>query len=423
MTSRGMVKRTYAHKKGRAARNVSSSPSQDVGSDSKMSQSVLKRPQRSQESGDNLHHASGAQERYLKRLRRASGAPDSDVSSDPCPFDELDVNDFSTFQTPLPLASTVESPVVKSGPPEQFSPLPVARRILSRTGSRNLKENSRHPRNLASPFSSRPGSVATSPAGKKQRKRPLMTRTLSEQNEQVDPQNDLLRSVNPPRRIQPDVLGLSLRDRRPSVPNSSFLMQEMARQDWLVPPKVLSRLTIRNVDLSALDSSPELASDNSMFFGDPPLAVSTPCHKHTSKFGRVYAPFDGYCSPELVDGSVHGSPLAFQGNTDDVFMTDGTLPHTPDHSHGPTSCSIISDIDLPLNPPSAHGLRAPGKEPKLVSLRPYALPFAQPRNPSGDEEDSLFSPLRSTEYAIDLPPLSSSPDPVAQVSDIVVGYF
>jgi hypothetical protein len=408
-----MVKTTYAHKKGRGARNIPSSPLHDIASDSpNVVQSMLKRAKESQtRSGDNLHRTSGAQERFSKRLKRASGTRDLEMTSD-LPFDNLDVNDISAFQTPHPLISAVGSPAVKPGPPEQMSPVPVARRILSRTSSRNLKENSRRPRNLASPFSSRPGSITTSPVDKKYLKRPLpiaMSRTRSEQKEQVNPENPLLRSVNPQHKKTPEVLKLSLRDRRPSVPNSSFLMQEMARQDWLVPPKALSRFAIRDVDSYALDSSPEFAGDHSLFFGDLPLAISTPCHKHTAKLGPMYAPFNGHCSPEL---SACGSPVAFQGNTDDIFMTDGTLPHTPDQGRSPNSCSILSDIV----PCTTFGSRA-ATEPQLVSLRPYAFPSALSSTPSIDGEDSIFSPFRSTEDG--LPPLGSSPGSVTQRDAVV----
>ncbi|KAJ7836723.1 hypothetical protein B0H13DRAFT_2422715 [Mycena leptocephala] len=131
------------------------------------------------ETDDPDHYTSHAElsQRLLKRARR---------SSNPEPFSSKKLKPSgvtpagsqsgspSQYETPHPSALTEEQKFKLNSSrglpvhPDQFSPLPVARRITSRTASRNLKENAslrglKRGKLLDSPFNSRPSSAASSP--------------------------------------------------------------------------------------------------------------------------------------------------------------------------------------------------------------------------------------------------------------------
>ncbi|GBE86537.1 hypothetical protein SCP_0904160 [Sparassis crispa] len=194
------------------------------------------------------------------------------------------------------LPSSASQPVA----PETFSPLPVSRFLLSRTSSRNLKENSSRigTRLLASPFSSRPGSRTSSPkAGAKTKatKRPTFhskSRTLSNStfkhsintNSSISgPRADILDpsvgvsgsfySNTPSTASIPDKPKASstLHIRTGSIP--SVPSHQDFSQTWLVPPQKLSR------------SPPPVDPEHPSFFTHVPNQMSTPPRKRRATTG------------------------------------------------------------------------------------------------------------------------------------------
>ncbi|KAJ7842418.1 hypothetical protein B0H13DRAFT_2413701 [Mycena leptocephala] len=153
---------TYAHKRTRSRppRVVSASsplPETDdpdhYTSHAELSQRLLKRARRS----------SNPEPFSSKKLKPSGVTPAGSQSGSP-----------SQYETPHPSALTEEQKFKLNSSrglpvhPDQFSPLPVARRITSRTASRNLKENAslrglKRGKLLDSPFNSRPSSAASSP--------------------------------------------------------------------------------------------------------------------------------------------------------------------------------------------------------------------------------------------------------------------
>lgn len=207
------------------------------------------------------------------------------------PLDTQQIYD-SLFETP---SHPSDAQLIKSyAEPDQLSPLPVARRMLSRTSSRNLKENSgSYRQGLASPFTSRPASRASSPrrASKTPGKRPLhlKSRTLSSSfiKQQVKPA-DVTRSASSRRHedttfdsiFSPTTHGpapaLSSHSRTGSIPvMPSSLLDHIPAQDWLVPAKALSRSPPSLEDMQ-LD---HIAAEHPSFYLDEPARISTPPRK------------------------------------------------------------------------------------------------------------------------------------------------
>jgi hypothetical protein len=424
------VKSTYAHKRGRALaiKTLSSSPLEDPGQGevtrSEMSRRMLKRSHRSEHSQivseRDPHSVPGPTERLSKRIRRVadlpaeSPDPNAMTSDDMVPFN---ANDISQFQTPDSSNSMPGTAIEKAARPEQWSPIPVASRILSRTSSRNLKENSTVSRGLASPFNSRPGSAASSPKGKAKSKRHLPKANSHALFDKKNLDADVSLTVHHNARRSPGLTKTGLHNRRPSVPAPAHMIQQMTHQDWLVPPKALSRAFLTD----DMNSSPESTINPSTFFEDLPVAASTPYHKRTmtSEDGsRIYAPRDAHSPPGLTyEPSIHD--LATQRDQrDDFLMVDDIFrARTPD-GHNLTSCSIISHVPSYPNSPSAHEAhdRGPANTGhlKLVTLRNYDLAFPHLRRrveiDGDDEGDSIISPLRRVDHIVQLPPPSISQD-------------
>ena len=193
------------------------------------------------------------------------------------PLNKQDINDLS-YQTPRPLESPVKPKNAEQDALEQLSPVPIARRMLSRMSSRNLKEN-RSNRNLASPFSSRPGSRSGSPEKPIQdnSKRPRLhvkSRTLS---------SSIMSNVknpNPANAFNNNFSGESVATtsttqqiahaRTTSIPTiPSNPLGQISPQAWLVPPKAISRSPI------ALSVPPDV-NEHASFYFDTPIEVSTP---------------------------------------------------------------------------------------------------------------------------------------------------
>jgi hypothetical protein len=397
------VRATYAHKR-RERENVLSR--------SEMSHRMLKRSHSSEVSQSVMGRDPSAMlERNSKKPKHTrADAPDTNPMEF-FDFDQFDINDASQFKTPFPAAGTehfeLKSSVGQLVPPEKFSPLPVARRILSRTSSQNLKENvSCSTRKLASPFSSRPGSVTSSPKNHTRNKhRPphLRSRTLSNNNQQENVPQAAPLFVTQSVRNSPNADMASLRDRRPSVPNPAYMLNNVSRQDWLVPPKALSRsmLTAYN---PVFGSPPETAFGFSEFCDRPPQAASTPYKRMTSDT-QTY---------RQVPEDIQNADKTMIIGDDTVSMSGDTLVHvrTPERRIGEHTCSIISShrssrtADDPYGGPASF---------KLVSLGNYDISFPHlVRSPgshdSEDDEDSLLSPARPVSRPVPLPSLDSSPN-------------
>lgn len=296
--------KTYSTKRGRrrglaqpeAGRAIdSSSPSLSHSQDdqditlTEMSKRMIKRafpgPSTSVHNADSNHHSNDS--------KRPKTSNDSEGSDD-MPQALVSQSMFSrpladnSFQTPrLPLAKT--SPDSTSPEIEQFSPLPVPRRILSHSTSKYLKENVIFPNGLASPFSSRPSSRSGSPMEQKRRRGALKSRTLSSNLSKrtstsalpnvlgakidlsTDPthQNSVKSelSLSSTGRTQP-----TTHARTSSIPTmSSSSFGSSATEKWFIPTNVLSRSPQQ-----LNDQSGRFKSEHPSFYFDIPLQVSTP---------------------------------------------------------------------------------------------------------------------------------------------------
>jgi hypothetical protein len=184
------------------------------------------------------------------------------------------------YQTPFNL-----SPVSSPTAPDPMSPVPPSRRQLSRTGSRNLKEN-KGIRHLASPFHSCSASKACSRSGsktnspkKKINKPPfyIKARTRSEANAHLGanvsdevpfPVSGSLPTLGS---MKAAVYGPHLADK-----STDYMLQNLSGQDWLRPAKALSRSPFPEdyVPPGTPFQEWDLSSDS--FLGGVPLQTSTP---------------------------------------------------------------------------------------------------------------------------------------------------
>ncbi|KAG1738900.1 uncharacterized protein EDB91DRAFT_440849 [Suillus paluster] len=268
--ARQPVKITYAHKRGRAkaAPKFMSSPLEDLSPDrdditrSEMSRRMLKRSRGVAHQDEDRARPKG---RAVKRVRQTVEPDALEVEAD-----------MSTFQTPFPSAEyvhplSVTRPLVQ----EELSPVPSAKRIFSRTSSRNLKENSTS-LPLASPFHSRPssphpGSISKVKARPSRVPLHLKSRTLSgafQKNDNAYTRRKLSHkdstaslndkklsrkgstmSLNDTRLIRKNsTLSLnkiarnspSSHQRRPLSPDPSYMLSHIAQQDWISPSKALT---------------------------------------------------------------------------------------------------------------------------------------------------------------------------------------
>ncbi|KAF7338815.1 hypothetical protein MSAN_02204200 [Mycena sanguinolenta] len=129
------------------------------------------------EIGDPDHYLSRSEfsQRLLKRARRFSNPePLSSKKQKQPEVTPAGSPSQQQYETPHPSVLSEEQKFKLNSSrglpvhPDQFSPLPVSRRRISRTGSRNLKENTslratKKGKLLDSPFNSRPSSAASSP--------------------------------------------------------------------------------------------------------------------------------------------------------------------------------------------------------------------------------------------------------------------
>lgn len=203
----------------------------------------------------------------------------------------------SIFETPYPSDQTTLQSYLVSMEDGPLSPVPLGRRILSRTSSRTFKENKSYSRSLASPFHSRPASRSPSPLKSQDPKRPALyskSRTLSssflrqnkktsgvDQNSTYSINDSLFDSThsaytNISQTVNDKTATAYSHARTTSIPNvSSHLLGEIAPEDWLVPPKALRRSPPSHDDME-LDV---FQADCPSFYSDMPNEVSTPSRK------------------------------------------------------------------------------------------------------------------------------------------------
>lgn len=367
-------------------------------------------------------------ERRSKRLKRVNASSAGTREDYILSLDDLrpvDPTDASLFQTPFGEEYIHPSLVQKPLVPEQMSPLPVATRMLSRTTSRNLKENATSSRptsskSLASPFISRHNSANSSPGtklnpksrgkskaiAKSSTQRPALTTkshstNSTSQNEfkaQSQPQLQDHEPIftmnhsaqNSPRRA-PNPLA---RNRYPS----SHTLTQISRPDWFIPPKVLTRSD------TPLDSDDEMYTPpdfgvvgsvrSSSFLADVPIAFSTPLPRRPPQLDPdmntgVYASGSGLYAlgndfdipaflhevdpfrahvPSLDNPPNVGNEAA--QNDGDVVMTDVGRPRKTLHISKNSIISSSGDFTLAPSNPAITNLHNNSNDPGPDSLFP-----------------------------------------------------
>ncbi|TCD71786.1 hypothetical protein EIP91_003129 [Steccherinum ochraceum] len=347
--------------------------------------------------------------------------PDSD---DPC----YETPYVSLPQDPSHVASTLHATS-----PDRMSPVPASRRILSRIGSRNLKENlSRNDqRGLASPFHSRPGSRAASPDFVSQgpAKRPRLhtkSRTLS---------SDMLsRNQAPVLAVAPAVLQnkpqVANHNRTASIPTiPSASLDDFDPQSWLVPPQALSRSP--SSILAQLDDPQH---EHPSFYFDAPAAVSTPARKTRAttsiytddSLGLGEEPSLAQLIPLIApkqpgrrrrrtimqapDDSLFSSMLDFS-----AYITDEESPNHIRRSQGPSSVaqdlphvSVRSTKSQSFSTPGLGSAFSPSSE--AVPMDEEVLPPSSPLNLFGYASSPQRKELSSLLTSMDITDVYVAPD-------------
>lgn len=259
--SRGRLVATYARRKGRSRMsNVSSSPIKSTDCEdlslTEMTQRMKKRARQS-----NPHLDLGTYTESQKVSKRPKNThvlapallPDFDDKcsssvSSLSPLDSLvSLNDETNnlqYQTPFNL-SPVNSPTA----PDPMSPVPHCRRQLSRTDSRNLKEN-KSVKHLASPFHSHSASRACSRSGsranspKMKIKKPsfyIKARTRSEANvaQSVENVSEALFPISGSLPTLGSMKSVAC-DSQSANFSTTYMLQNLSELDWFRPAKALS---------------------------------------------------------------------------------------------------------------------------------------------------------------------------------------
>ncbi|EKM50510.1 uncharacterized protein PHACADRAFT_213433 [Phanerochaete carnosa HHB-10118-sp] len=407
-------------------------------------------------------------ERLAKKLRRPSqsslydGVEDAlafTVPSTPVnqhdrslPLDTQRIYD-SLFETPYQLRPSDESLIKSYVEPlasaDSLSPTPVARHMLSRTSSRNLKENSNRlaRQRLASPFTSRPVSRNSSPhkTVKTPGRRPLHTksRTLSSsfvnkpvKSASVHKSNDfekddagydsIFSSTAPG-----SALSSSAHSRTGSIPAMpSNLFDHISPQEWLVPAKALSRSPPSLEDMELDDWTVKHTS----FYLDTPIKISTPPrrrrttitlhnHRTSASLGKSQSRTESMdltdvvtaTEDEIARGNVSAQPVpepiqprrrrrtVVHMSSDSIFssaldfsayMTEfsPTKVHgsaSPRHSASSSGEHAAGTAGGPAAPLSLD----PAFSPDLAPLQDSQEPHASPKTPAGSAHVSRTMPF------------------------------
>ena len=346
----------------------------------------------------------------------------------------------SLFETP---SRPSDEQLIKSYiEPDQLSPIPVARRMLSRTNSRNLKENIGSSRQcLASPFSSRPASRTSSPrqALKTNKGRPLhsKSRTLSssfgrQQAKPVDTtqsatshghEDSIFDSIFSPTTHAP-FTGISTHGRTGSIPSMpSNLLNHIPAQDWLVPAKALSRSPPSLEDMQLDD----IATDHPSFYLDEPAQISTPPRKR-----RMTVTLRNFRPPAVENHQSDSVPMDLTDPVtaaeEDRIVTDTEEDGGPAHSRRRrrtvvhmSSDSIFSsalDFSAYMTEFSPTQKIHNGPQPPLPQVPPgLTAPCSDFLDPTLDSAcaptplDPAFSPASNIALALDLAIVSGPNSP------------
>ncbi|KAF8141910.1 hypothetical protein EV363DRAFT_1309370 [Boletus edulis] len=298
---------------------------------------------------------------------------------------------------------------------------------MSRTISRNLKENSTHPQTLASPFNSRPGSAAASPTrksrGRSSRRRSRISlhaksRTLSgvfKENSRLVSRKDSTASL---KNTHGESSTRHIRHQRyPSGPSASYMRSQPAQEDWIAPPKALSH-TLGSSDIPllprTLDGDGEIPSpggsvrSGGSFYVDQPQFCSTPAISRLRKVPDLHrrrtrndnfrkdSPDADDLDIEMMDSTVPAQRQAIHlsGNSifssSDEFTLRSLLAHREVHDGSQADHSLarsfIVEYDIPLadsdhSPVSAAAsemLDLEGALKESVGEQPFGLPGTSP---------------------------------------------
>ncbi len=254
-------------------------------------------------------------------------------------FSQTSLQLSTPFQAVPSDCSMVPSSVLHpSAASDQLSPLPVAKRIISRTSSRNFKENAgqRGSRSLASPFNSRPGSRVSSPKRptKQRRAQHTKSRTLSQSGALKEKFVDRnVPSLNADLPLHPNATTISEIDTYDKAPvaahnraSSIPTFKPALDQTWLVPPKALSRSPpvadsdTEGDNLRRMDVDLEHPS----FGRDAPLYISTPPRRQRSATVGAWA----HGLMPQIDAEPPPPVHSFRYDSE-VDMTDSSRPGSP----------------------------------------------------------------------------------------------
>ncbi|KZP13242.1 hypothetical protein FIBSPDRAFT_936496 [Athelia psychrophila] len=465
--SRNPVKATYGTKKARNRRHVASttqisSPLENLTdqeedlSRSQMARRMLKRTRQAAQITDETQAVdpdpSQEPDRSSKRTKRTvptSLGVDNDSVTSLNDLRTTGPTDASQFQTPFGDAYIHPSLVTQPLSQEEMSPLPVANRILSRTSSRNLKENATKSRpssskGLASPFTSRHNSDHSSPGSKKPRKslpksknittlgtrRPALTTKSHSFNSTS--QNKASSKSQPLQPHEPAFTMNHSAHTSPRLPNplarnrfpSSHTLAQVSRPDWFVPPKIVNRNTTMDSD-EEMSTPPDFGIERSIgsssFLADSPLSFSTPSRRKLPTLASAVED-DGYSSPSLLYGLGHDTPAflhdadpfrgqasSFYGtnlNDEDVRMTDAvSRPRKILHISANSIVSTSGDFTLATLPNPAVS-RAENRD-EIDSLFPSNDDITM--QPRVQEPEKAVAPQQKQSLAQKCIPLFSSP--------------
>jgi hypothetical protein len=411
---------------------------------------MLKRSRGVANEGEDMVRLKG---RLVKRARQA-------VESD-APEAEADVD---AFQTPFPSVEYVHSSsVTRPLAPEELSPVPNAKRILSRTSSRNLKENNTS-LPLASPFHSRPSSpqsphTASATKAKARSSRiplHLKSRTLSgtfHKNDsaytrrklshkdstvslndkklsrkdstislnytKLSRKNSTL-SLDEPARYSP-----SKHQHRPSSPDPSYMLSFIAQQDWISPSKALTihagicdpdpNSIIRPNPIQNLSASP--------FVVDRPQFFSTPPRSRSGSRTGLQAPKPPSnlaflaCSPclprdedfEMADHTEHRK-IRISGNS--IISSSGSFTLNAHQIHN--ALNADNHIDSAGSAPMSMSLNV---RPQKISMGEHMIPLAS--SPPLALDLASFGPQHKVSLGQNILALPGSSPPVPSAPEVV----
>ena len=291
----------------------------------------------------------------------------------------------------------------------RLSPLPVAKRILPRTSSRNFKENAAQlgSRSLASPFSSRPGSRASSPSRntRSMRKRSARhSRALSQldalQEKAVDRNiiqashplgcqvpPTLIGGTNPATQGKPNIQ--AHHNRSSSTPTLTPALDFLSSRNWFVPVKTALPHPLPTTHSDADDDAGHgrinTTVEHASFFIDTPMQISTPPRRRRSSTVGAWVhglmpQLDADPPPpvrsfrydsdvDMSDSSLPGSPLDSRPSRPDPLRhRRRTIVHLSSDSLFSSSLdfsALLSETKQYPRPPASGGSRSPGLQSRV----------------------------------------------------------